>query len=443
MSEPIDIIPAAAAYANLDHPASRYPKPDRGKERLVPLANIVHEPVFSIDQDDQIFAIGSCFAREIERAMMRLGFDVVSKNLGDVGAGEDFQWLRNKFTTKSILQDLKWALDGATDDELAATYATSDDGKTWTNLGFGGSHATIPVALDELLVAHRLWLEQIALIRNCRVVVMTLGLSEAWYDSRTGTYTNIAPTRQVVASDPERYQMHVLSYPQLLEDLEACWSLLRKHCRADQKMLLTVSPVPLHATFRGQDVMTANCYSKSTLRAVAEAFCMAHGDVAYFPSYEIVTLADRKEAWVSADYRHVNSTMVDHIMHAAMSAYVEGIALMPTRHAMQAMVLAKQHAAVVEVFEANGGLGEVAQSYALHYAGICYTALGDMKLAEGCLRLALERSPKNLQTMIRLGRVLVRTDRPTEALQLANRALQHNPKLGIALKLRDRLTRRR
>jgi hypothetical protein len=79
------------------------------------------------------------------------------------------------------------------------------------------------------------------------------------------------------------------------------------------KIVLTVSPVPLHDTFSGIDILTANSYSKATLRAVAQDVADEHEYIDYFPSYELVTLANPDSAWYP-DRRHVQREFVAKIM---------------------------------------------------------------------------------------------------------------------------------
>jgi predicted Zn-dependent protease len=57
--------------------------------------------------------------------------------------------------------------------------------------------------------------------------------------------------------------------------------------------------------------MTANCYSKSVLRAVVEEIVARHDQVQYFPSYESVVLSDRGVAWTN-DFTHVTDTLIGH-----------------------------------------------------------------------------------------------------------------------------------
>jgi hypothetical protein len=94
----------------------------------------------------------------------------------------------------------------------------------------------------------------------------------------------------------------------------------------DCKLLVTISPVNLWATFRKDlDVISASCNSKSTLRAVADEFTLRHENVFYFPAFEMATIyrpltgltyfADGRENY------HVNKDTVKFIMHHFFKFY--------------------------------------------------------------------------------------------------------------------------
>lgn len=85
-------------------------------------------------------------------------------------------------------------------------------------------------------------------------------------------------------------------------------------------MIVTVSPVPLTATYRDADVMTANCYSKSVLRTAAEEITQTFDFVHYFPSFESITLSDRSVAYTD-DEIHVSQDIVDLNIGRMVQAY--------------------------------------------------------------------------------------------------------------------------
>ena len=74
------------------------------------------------------------------------------------------------------------------------------------------------------------------------------------------------------------------------------------------------------ATHRNVDVITANSYSKSVLRAVAEQLVATDDRITYFPSYETVMLSDRRFAWTD-DFVHVNRDIVTLIVERMVNAF--------------------------------------------------------------------------------------------------------------------------
>jgi len=95
----------------------RYPSPDRGGDRLYPLASPTVTPSFRIDEGDTIFAIGSCFARNVEKALEGAGKRVLSRefDLGPIGASlEDGANFFNKYSIHSVLNEVRWALERET-----------------------------------------------------------------------------------------------------------------------------------------------------------------------------------------------------------------------------------------------------------------------------------------------------------------------------------------
>jgi hypothetical protein len=96
------------------------------------------------------------------------------------------------------------------------------------------------------------------------------------------------------------------------EDLQAIVDLLRSQTKA--RVVVTVSPIPLHATVTAADVRVANSESKHRIRAAVSEFIQDHPDVKYFHSYEMVTTAERMSDFMLADGRHVSRTGVDYIV---------------------------------------------------------------------------------------------------------------------------------
>ena len=103
-------------------------------------------------------------------------------------------------------------------------------------------------------------------------------------------------------------------------DLEACRRLLLAHGMPGVRIVITVSPVPLSRTFLGDDVLTANGYSKGMLRGAAGEFADAHDDVEYFGSYEMITVSERSLAYLE-DQVHVQNSATAAVTSAFLSRF--------------------------------------------------------------------------------------------------------------------------
>src|SRR5438128_10153755 len=95
---------------------------------------------------------------------------------------------------------------------------------------------------------------------------------------------------------PTRYEFHLTGFAENLANLEAIYELLRRYGHPDFHIVVTVSHVHLMNTFSRMDIVVANTWAKSLLRAVAHEWAAAHPHVDYFPSYDIVQSSDRAAA---------------------------------------------------------------------------------------------------------------------------------------------------
>jgi hypothetical protein len=280
------------------------------------------EPKFKLRQEDKFYAIGSCFARGIESALVKHGVAVESAapefaKLQPVNKEVTGLGFTNKYNTFSILNELRWALDPKAVFPVESIVQVTE--RTWSD-----PHTTPTLELVEFekTLERRVLMQTVTKrVTNCRVVIITLGLVEVWRDLEVGVYTNSTPVRPVLKTQPERYQFHVTSFAENWASLEAIYALLSRYGHPDLQIVITVSPVPLMATFSPMDVVVANAYGKSLLRAVAQEWAAAHDNVAYFPSYEIVQNSDRAAAW-EEDLRHVAAAGTEHIMELFLKSYL-------------------------------------------------------------------------------------------------------------------------
>ncbi|MEL6573304.1 MAG: GSCFA domain-containing protein [Pseudomonadota bacterium] len=243
----------------------------------------------AIDKDTRITAFGSCFAANISKWLGKRNYRVSTKdpdaqNAYVVRIGEG---MVNSFV---IRQQFEWAWENKTFDEPLwhgydkEVYGYDESVRTQTK----------------------------ALFDNTDVFILTFGLSEVWYDAQTDNVFWRSVPKQ--SYDPERHLFRVSSVEENRDNIDAIYQLIRKH-RPDAKIIITLSPIPLIATFRDESCITANSVSKSILRvAIDDVMCSrkAEGYLHYWPSYELVM--DVFRAPFQGDRRHIDPLILDFIM---------------------------------------------------------------------------------------------------------------------------------
>jgi len=126
----------------------------------------------------------------------------------------------------------------------------------------------------------------------------------------------------ILQKNPQRFSLHVLSYEDIVRALTRIYDLLVMSS-PEIKILVTTSPVPLHATFREMDVFTANAYSKSVLRSASEWFSLQYNNVDYFPSYESIILSKPKHVW-KKNLRHISDEAIRFNVENMAANYLGG-----------------------------------------------------------------------------------------------------------------------
>ena len=316
--------------ADSDDPAGKYAFQRLQHAWFTPKVN----PKFKLRRDDKFYAIGSCFARGLESALVSNKIAVQSAapelaNLQPAGKEKSGLGFINKYNTYSILNELRWALDPDAVFPLQSivqlTETTWYDPHTNPALSFTGLEETLERRALMQLVTKR--------IRDCRAVILTLGLAEVWHDVQADVFVNCTPldvaytlrpddNPAVSKPHPNRYEFHLTTFAENWTNLEAIYALLSQYGHPDVQIVVTVSPVPLMNTFSSMDIVVANTWAKSLLRALAQEWAAAHANVDYFPSYEIVQSSDRSGTW-ERDLRHVKGAGAQHIMELFLRNYLD------------------------------------------------------------------------------------------------------------------------
>jgi len=155
------------------------------------------------------------------------------------------------------------------------------------------------------------------------VVVITLGLSEVWFDQiQNEPLWRTMPERLY---EPDRHIFKLATVAETEQALMELDRLIQHYC-PNLKVVFTISPIPLLATFRNQSAITANQVSKSILRAsldsfMTEAAILASGRYFYFPSYELVFSLFGNP--FEADNRHVRTEVAGTILDIFRMAYTD------------------------------------------------------------------------------------------------------------------------
>ncbi|MGM9487677.1 GSCFA domain-containing protein [Ideonella sp. YS5] len=291
-------------------------------------------PKFRVGRDQAVFAFGSCFAREVEDALVDLGLEVPSRCDGlfsraplvhdeAFNPGARPRAYLNRYNSMSMLDEFRHLLGLAPELERGLLTYGLDRGSA-ADLHY--TQSLRQANLETTMARRQAVREHLGpLLRRCKLFVLTLGMAECWFDEKAGRYLNNTPGARVLAAFGEQLAVHLTRFEQHRAALESLHQLLRSVHGDDFRVVITVSPVPLERSFLAQDVVTTNSYSKAMLRTAAQEFAAGHDNVDYFPSYELVTFADPRRAW-AWDGRHVSAELVSHVMTLFRRHYVEGAA---------------------------------------------------------------------------------------------------------------------
>lgn len=295
---------------------------DIGPGRFDPVTSVK----FQIDHKDAIATLGSCFAQHLARHIQDSGFNyLVTEPLRiggertEISSSTAHQFSArygNVYTVRQALQLLDRASGWEPKDDI-----WERDGRFYDAFRptvFPGGFAN----REDLVQERRIHLTRISeVVTKSDVIVFTLGLTEAWISQGDGAVYPIAPG--VVAGTMNRslYSFKNFSFEEVRNDLEA-WCVRLRTINPTIRILLTVSPIALNATYENQNVWKATTYSKSVLRASAGEIANKFTYVDYFPSYEIITCPLIQGRYFEDDMRQVKEIGVRHVMRVFEKHYL-------------------------------------------------------------------------------------------------------------------------
>lgn len=281
---------------------------------------------FTIQPSERVATAGSCFAQHISNRLASIGFNYFVTEAGEhlpdaqrrtLNHGVFSARFGNIYTSRQLLQLFQESFQGR---QVADDVWQREDGRYVDALrpqvtpGGYESPGEVKRERELHLAAVRRMFEQ------CDVFVFTLGLTETWRSKVDDTVYPLAPGVSGGSFDPERHEFINLDVHDVLGDMESFLAGL-KSVNPGVKVILTVSPVPLIATYEDRNVLVSTTYSKSVLRVVADMLWRRHEWIEYFPSYEIIVGNYNDSRYFERDYRGINRLGVDHAMRCFLDHY--------------------------------------------------------------------------------------------------------------------------
>jgi hypothetical protein len=294
------------------------------------LIDPVVAPKFQITRQNRVATAGSCFAQHISRKLSSIGFNFFVSEAGS-RCSADEQIRRNFsvfsarygniYTVRQLLQLFQEAFGAR---EKSEEPWKRDDERfvdpfrpTIEPEGYVNPNDVLDARMEHLAYVRQVFLES-------EIFVFTLGLTEGWLSISSGDVFPLAPGVSGGAFDSSSHGFINFSVEEVISDLKLFLAEL-KSVNSSIRVLLTVSPVPLVATFEQRHVLVSTTFSKSVLRVAAGVVAKNHDWVDYFPSYEIITSNFSMGRYFEEDLREINKTGVNHVMKCFLSNYIQGV----------------------------------------------------------------------------------------------------------------------
>lgn len=253
-----------------------------------------------ITKNSKILTMGSCFAIEVRRYLQNKGYNMLlTMDNGSIWYNTytiryEFDKIDHEFTQDRPsdfwrINENRWQ-----DPYRRAVFSNSYDGilKETRNI-------------DKIMRNG---------IKNADVIIITLGLTEVWYQKHNNKVICLSPgyPRKEGPSGGQGCIFKQSNYDENYNNIVRVLEVLKIY-NPKCKVIITVSPVPLAMTFTDKDHIVANTESKSILRSVAGQIERDYDNVYYFHSYELAMNHDKYEVF-NPDARHVQPEFVEKIM---------------------------------------------------------------------------------------------------------------------------------
>ena len=280
-----------------------------------------------IEADHQVATIGSCFAQHISRHIAAAGMNYLVTEKApsamppeaarSAGYGVFSARYGNVYTVRQALQLFDRAFGNFEPAEQAWKRGDRyiDPFRPQVEREGYGSPEEIRAATASHLGCVR------EVFTKADWLVFTLGLTEAWRSRQDGAVFPLAPGVAGGQFSPELHEFVNFSAGEVRDDLLAFATRIAD-VNPRMKILLTVSPVPLIATYEKRHVLVSTTFSKAALRVAADEAERMLGNVIYFPSYEIITSPASSGRYYADDLRQVTELGIKHVMRVFSKHYL-------------------------------------------------------------------------------------------------------------------------
>ena len=401
---------------------------NRAHDRLVPETWPELKPSFTLPIKAKIMTFGSCFARNIETNLTKLGFDVpTSRATMPVAewASTDNQFL-NRYTPASILTEVETAdkhlqHDNGYDPDVSARYMIPIANGKVVDSQFPGF---VPVSETRFHERRKELLELTKHAFDADCVTITLGLIETFYDTEQDIYLCAAPNGQLKRLSQDRFELKTLTFLESYEMVRKAIEIIRRR-NPDVKILITTSPIALTRTFSEDDVIIANCYSKSVLRAICGQLSSEIPKTDYFPSYESATITKSWDIY-DPDMLHLSKSFVSKIVSRLVDYYFTEVppAAVSYQRSFAAFQERDYETARQEIEKAIELEPESAETQA--HAGMVARSLGETAVAAQYFKRAADLRP-DADTLSNLAMALLKLAKIDEAFEAVNNAIKLEP----------------
>jgi hypothetical protein len=278
-----------------------------------------------IDRSHRIATAGSCFAQHIANRLAGAGFNYLVTEPAPPGTpdpqAEDYGRFSARFgniyTARQLLQ--LWRRSYGRFEPAIDAWELPDGGYVDPfRPRIGGKPFSSIEALRTDRKSHLAAVRR--MFEKADVFIFTLGLTECWMSRHDHAVVPLPPGALGAKVSADAYEPKNFTVAEVMADLQALLGKLEL-TNPKLRIILTVSPVPLVATFEQEHVLAATTYSKSVLRAAAGETVRNNANVAYFPSYEIITGSYSRGRYFAEDLRQVTTSGVDHVMRSFLKHY--------------------------------------------------------------------------------------------------------------------------